>query len=246
MCWHLEMPIEFSIVMPCLNEARTVGSCIQKARKLIAERQLNAEIIVADNRSSDGSRDIVRALGARLVDVEQRGYGRAVAAGVAAAQGRFIITGDSDDSHDFSEAGRIVDALRAGAEMVIGDRYQGPAIPGATPWTHRHIGVPVLSWIGRVISGAPITDFHCGLRGFTREAILSLDLRMGGMAYTTEMIMAAAMAGMRLTEVPVTHFPDGRGGQPPHLRAIPDGLKTIALMLSFIPRRLRALARPRE
>jgi glycosyltransferase involved in cell wall biosynthesis len=245
MCWHAPVELEFSIIMPCLNEARTLGTCIERARKLVSDHRLRAEIIVADNRSTDGSQEIARSLGARVVEVAARGYGRALAAGVAAAGGKYIIMGDADASYDFAEAGPIVDALRAGSDMVIGDRFAGGIRPGAMPWSHRVIGVPMLSLIGRLISGARVRDFHCGMRGFERIAVVRLGLSVGGMEYCTEMIMSPALAGLRVSEVPVTLYPDGRGGRPPHLRTIPDGFKNLLFMLSFIPRHIGLSAAPR-
>jgi glycosyltransferase involved in cell wall biosynthesis len=238
MCWDRRVPeIELSIVIPCLNESRTLAACIGMARRLIDTRKVSAEIIVADNGSTDGSQEIARSLGARVVEVAARGYGSALIGGINAALGRFVIMGDADASYDFSLAGPMLDELRAGNDFVIGNRFAGVIHPGAMPWSHQHIGVPMLSFIGRLISGSKVVDFHCGMRGFSRAAILGLGLKNPGMAYCTEMIMLAAFTGLKVSEVPVDLFPDGRGGRPPHLRTIPDGIKNLCFMLTFVPRR---------
>ncbi len=226
--------------MPCLNEARSLAPCIAKAQKLIATRGLNAEIVIADNGSTDGSQDLARSQGARVVDVATRGYGHALAAGIAGARGEIVVMADSDDSYDFSEAGPLIDALEAGADLVMGNRFTGNIRPGAMPFSHRYFGVPLLSWLARVLYGSCVGDFHCGLRVFSREAILNLKLQTGGMEYASEMIIRASLAGLKIAELPVTLYPDARGGRPPHLRTWPDGWRHLKFLLAFFPQRFRA------
>lgn len=227
--------IELTILMPCLNEAETLAACIGKARAFLDRSGIAGEILVADNGSTDGSREIAEHLGARVVPVPERGYGAVLGGGIEAARGRFIIMGDADDSYDFSRLDAFVAELRAGADLVMGNRFKGGIAPGAMPWLHRYIGNPVLSAIGRRFFGASIGDFHCGLRGFSRAAIVSLNLRTSGMEFASEMVVKATLAHLDIREVPTTLDKDGRS-RPPHLRSIRDGWRHLRFLLLFSPR----------
>ena len=226
---------ELTILMPCLNEAPTVGSCIAKARDFLTRAGIAGEVLVADNGSDDGSRDLARQAGARVVEVAERGYGAALAAGIAAASGRYVIMGDADDSYDFSRLDGFVQKLREGYPLVMGNRFKGGIRKGAMPWLHRYLGNPVLSFIGRLLFRANVSDFHCGLRGFDREAVRALDLRTPGMEFASELVVKAALAAWRIAEVPTTLHPDGRG-RPPHLRSWRDGWRHLRFLLLFSPR----------
>ncbi|MCP4901990.1 MAG: glycosyltransferase family 2 protein, partial [bacterium] len=231
--------IELSIVMPCLNEADTLETCIEKAKGTIARHAINAEIIVADNGSEDGSIEIAERLGARVVPVEERGYGAALMGGIDAARGRFVIMGDADDSYDFSAIYPFVERLRAGAELVVGCRLPsggGSVAAGAMPPTHRWFGNPLFSWLARRWFRMPTHDVYCGLRGFTKELYGQLELRCLGMEFATEMIIKSSLFGRRIEEVPITLHPDGRLSHPPHLRTISDGLRTLRFFLLYCPR----------
>ena len=228
-------PLELTILMPCLNEAETLGVCIEKAMGFFARSGISGEVLIADNGSSDGSQDIALGLGARVIHVPEKGYGAALIAGIAAAQGRYVIMGDSDDSYDFSALDPFITKLRDGYDLVMGNRFKGGIAPGAMPPLHRYLGNPVLSTIGRVFFGGPIRDFHCGLRGFSRVAIAALDLRAPGMEFASEMVVKATMRGLRITEVPTTLSPDGRS-RPPHLRSWRDGWRHLRFLLIFCPR----------
>lgn len=230
--------LEVSIVMPCLNEAETLQGCIRKAQHSIRRHDLRAEIIVADNGSTDGSREIAQANGARLVPVKAKGYGAALAGGIEAAQGRYIIMGDADDSYDFSRIFPFIEKLREGHDLVMGCRLPsggGTVVPGAMPWKHRWIGNPVLTGIGRLFFRSPISDFHCGLRAFRREAYQNLDMRTTGMEFASEMVIKATLKKMRITQTPITLHKDGRS-RPPHLRSWRDGWRHLRFMLMFSPR----------
>ena len=227
--------VELSIVIPCLNEARTVGTCIDKAVGYLARAEVRGEVVVADNGSTDGSIAIITRSPARLVRVSERGYGRALRAGVEAARGRYVIMGDADDSYDFSELDSFLDALRRGDDLVVGNRFQGGIEPGAMPALNRYLGNPVLSFLGRRLFNVEIGDFHCGLRGGSRAALADLDLAATGMEYASEMIVRAQLEGLRITEVPTTLSRDGREGRS-HLRAVPDGLRHLLLLLLYCPR----------
>jgi glycosyltransferase involved in cell wall biosynthesis len=226
---------ELSIVMPCLNEARTVGICVRKARAYLELNNIKGEVVVADNGSTDGSQEIAAAFGARVVAVASRGYGYALRAGIAAARGRFVIMGDSDDSYDFAALDPFVEKLRDGYQLVMGNRFQGGIRPGAMPAMHRYLGNPVLSALGRLFFNTPCGDFHCGLRGFEREAILSLDLDSPGMEFASEMVVKAAINELRMTEVPTVLSPDGRN-RPSHLRSWRDGWRHLRFLLLLTPR----------
>lgn len=226
---------ELTILMPCLNEARTVGSCIRAARTFMDSAGVKGEVLVADNGSQDGSADIAKEAGARVVHVVQRGYGAALLAGVGAAQGRFVIMGDADSSYDFSNLAGFMVRLRGGAQLVMGNRFQGGIASDAMPWLHRYVGNPVLSFLGRLFFRTRIGDFHCGLRGFSRDAVLRLGLITPGMEFASELVAKAALAGLRIEEVPTTLRPDGRG-RPSHLRTWHDGWRHLRFLLLFCPR----------
>ncbi|WP_345785802.1 glycosyltransferase family 2 protein [Gemmatimonas sp.] len=230
-----ESDIELSIVMPCLNEAETLAVCIAKARSFLARSGVVGEVVIADNGSTDGSQAIAEREGARVVHVPVRGYGAALQAGIAGARGRYVIMGDADDSYDFSKLDAFVEKLRGGHDLVMGNRFRGGIAPGAMPFLHRYLGNPVLTTIGRVFFGSPARDFHCGLRGFRREAILALDLRTTGMEYASEMVVKASLSELRVTEVPTTLSPDGRS-RPPHLRTWRDGWRHLRFLLLYSPR----------
>ena len=227
--------LEVSVVIPCLNEVRTVGACVTKAMRSLEELGLEGEVIVADNGSTDGSQAVAEELGARVVPVEARGYGNALAGGIAAAGGRYVIMGDADGSYDFSRLGPFVDELRAGHDLVVGNRFRGGIEPGAMPRLHRFLGNPVLSLIGRRLFRTPAGDIYCGLRGFDREKIEALGLRAAGMEFAIEMVVKATMNGLAVTEVPTTLSPDDRG-RAPHLKTWRDGWRSLRLLLLYSPR----------
>jgi glycosyltransferase involved in cell wall biosynthesis len=228
-------PIELSIVMPCLNEARTLGTCIAKAQSSLEELQISGEIVVADNGSTDGSQELAERMGARVVAVPVRGYGAALQAGIAEARGRYVIMGDADDSYDFSALGPFVDAMRDGYDLVLGNRFRGGIEEGAMPPLHRWLGNPLLSRIGQEVYDVPIGDMYCGLRGFRKEAIDQLDLRFTGMEFALEMVVRARLAELRIAEVPTTLSPDGRD-RAPHLRTWRDGWRSLRFFLLYSPR----------
>lgn len=213
--------------MPCLNEARTVGACVALARSTLDGGGIDGEVVVADNGSSDGSVGIARANGARVVVAPRRGYGEAVRAGIAAAEGRYVIVGDADGSYDWSAVIPFVVALRNGADLVMGNRFRGGVAPGAMPMLHRYVGSPAMSLASRVLFGTGVGDINCGLRGVAKDAVERLALETSGMELASEMIVNAAQAGLRIVEVPTTLQPDGRGG-PPHLRTWRDGLRHLS------------------
>jgi glycosyltransferase involved in cell wall biosynthesis len=230
-----ECPLELSIVMPCLNEVRTVGTCVRKARDYLDLHGIKGEVIVADNGSTDGSQAIAASLGARVVPVASRGYGNALRAGIEAAGGRFVIMGDSDDSYDFRDLDPFVYKLREGFQLVMGNRFRGGIKPGAMPPLHRYLGNPILTAVGRLFFRSLCGDFHCGLRGFDREAVLDLDLQASGMEYASEMVVKASVSKLRIVEVPTTLSPDGRD-RPSHLRSWRDGWRHLRLLFLFSPR----------
>lgn len=221
--------------MPCLNEAETIRTCVEKAQRFIAEAGVSAEVLIADNGSTDGSQAIAEGVGARVVPVAQRGYGAALSAGIAAARGRYVVMGDADDSYDFSVLGGFLEQLRAGKDLVMGNRFAGGIEEGAMPFLHKYLGNPVLSFLGRLFFKAPVRDFHCGLRGFRRDAILSLGLETHGMEFASEMVVKAALRGLQIGEVAVRLAPDGRS-RPPHLRTWRDGWRHLKFLLIYSPR----------
>jgi len=227
--------MELTILMPCLNEAETLKVCIDKARGFLENHQIQGEILIADNGSTDGSQDIAHQAGARVITVHQRGYGAALAGGITAAHGKYVIMGDADDSYDFSALNGILDSLRSGNELVMGNRFRGGIAKGAMPLLHRWLGNPVLSFLGRLFYRIPIGDFHCGLRGFSRNAILKLKLSSSGMEFASEMVVKSALHNLSFAEVPVTLSPDGRS-RPPHLRTWRDGWRHLRFLLIHSPR----------
>ncbi len=214
--------IELSVVMPCLDEAETLQICIEKAMNTLRELQVRGEVVIADNGSTDGSREIALRCGARVVDVPIPGYGSALMGGIEAARGDYIIMGDADDSYDFAGLEVFLDKLREGYDLVMGNRFRGGIQPGAMSPLHRYLGNPVLTGIGRLLFKSESHDFHCGLRGFRRDAVHRMSLQTTGMEFASEMVVKATLLGMRVTEVPTTLSPDGRS-HPPHLRSWRDG-----------------------
>ncbi|MCS7079565.1 MAG: glycosyltransferase family 2 protein [Chloracidobacterium sp.] len=227
--------IELTIVMPCLNEAETLATCIRKAQGFLERYGVAGEIVVGDNGSTDGSQAIAERLGARVVHIPTRGYGAALYGATLTARGRYVIMGDSDDSYDFSNLMPFLEKLRAGYDLVMGNRFKGGIQPGAMPWKNRYIGNPVLTGIGRLLFRCPVGDFHCGLRGYSLEAFKKMDLRTTGMEFASEMVIKATLMGMRIAEVPTTLAPDGRS-RPPHLRPWRDGWRHLRFMLLYSPR----------
>jgi len=227
--------LAISIVMPCLNEAETLAVCIRKALAAITASGVSGEIIIADNGSTDGSLAIAAAEGARIVNVPIRGYGAALFAGFEAAHGKYILMADADDSYDFSHLPRFLAALDAGADLVVGNRFQGGIKPGAMPLLHRYLGNPVLSYLGRLLFRIPVGDFHCGIRAFRKDAFLRMNLRTTGMEFASEMIVKSSLLGQKITEVPTTLSPDGRS-RAPHLRTWRDGWRHLRFLLLYSPR----------
>ena len=230
-----EETLELTILMPCLNEAETIEVCVRKAMTFLRENGVEGEVLVADNGSTDGSQAMAEALGARVIPIPLRGYGAALIGGIQSAHGRYIIMGDSDDSYDFTRLMPFVERLRAGDDLVMGNRFRGGIAPGAMPPLHRYLGNPVLSWIGRLFFGIKTGDFHCGLRGFSRASMLALGLRNPGMEFASEMVVKSALADLKITEVPTTLSPDGRS-RPPHLRTWRDGWRHLRFLLLHSPR----------
>jgi hypothetical protein len=227
--------LELTILMPCLDEAETVAVCVQKARAFLERAGVSGEVLVADNGSTDGSQQLARGAGARVVDVATRGYGAALIAGIDAARGTYVIMGDADNSYDFSDLYGFLLELRGGADLVMGNRFEGRIEPGAMPRLHKYLGNPVLSAVGRVFFRTHVGDFHCGLRGFSRSSALALDLRTTGMEFASELVVKATLAGQRIAEVPIVLRPDGRS-RPPHLRSWRDGWRHLRFLLLFSPR----------
>jgi hypothetical protein len=220
--------------MPCLNEARTVGRCIDKALDALAGLEVAGEVVIADNGSTDGSTDIARAHGARVVHVERKGYGSALQGGIRAARGCYIVMGDADDSYDFSHLDAFVERLRAGDDLVMGNRFRGGIRSGAMPWLHRYVGNPVLTGILNLFFRTPVGDAHCGLRAFRKDACERLDLVSPGMEFASEMVVKAALHKQRISEVPTVLYPDGRD-RPPHLRSFRDGWRHLRFLLLMCP-----------
>jgi glycosyltransferase involved in cell wall biosynthesis len=220
--------------MPCLNEAETLQICIEKALGYLERSGVVGEVLIADNGSTDGSQKIATDLGARVVDIASKGYGNALYGGIVAARGTYVIMGDADDSYDFSSLDQFVERLRAGDDLVMGNRFRGGIEPGAMPPLHKYLGNPVLSFIGRLLFKSSIKDFHCGLRGFRRYSMLSIGLRTTGMEFASEMVVKSTLGGLRLSEVPTTLKKDGRS-RPPHLRSWRDGWRHLRFLLIFSP-----------
>ncbi len=230
-----EAEVELSIVLPCLNEAETVGTCIEKAHRSLIENKIVGEIIVADNGSTDGSQAIAAHSGARVISVDSKGYGSALLGGITYARGKYIIMGDADDSYDFTNLAPFIEKLRAGYELVIGNRFKGGIKAGAMPPLHKYLGNPVLTGIGRLLFRSPCGDFHCGLRGFRKDAIMQLNLRTTGMEFASEMVVKATLHDLKIAEVPTMLSPDGRT-RPPHLRSWRDGWRHLRFLLLYSPR----------
>ena len=227
--------VELSIVMPCLNEAETLGTCIKKAVGYLEKSGIKGEVVIGDNGSTDGSQEIARAAGARVIDIPRRGYGAALMGAIEASRGRYVIMGDSDDSYDFSSLDLYVEKLRAGYDLVMGNRFKGGIKPGAMPFLHRYLGNPVLSFIGRLFFKSDVGDFHCGLRGFRQDIITVLGLQTTGMEFASEMVVKSTLFNLKIAEVPTTLSPDGRS-RPPHLRTWRDGWRHLRFLLIFSPR----------
>jgi glycosyltransferase involved in cell wall biosynthesis len=227
--------VELTILMPCLDEAETVAICVEKARGFLHRTGIEGEVVVADNGSSDGSPELARAAGARVVRVADKGYGKALIGGIHAARGRYVIMADADDSYDFTRLDEFVEELRAGNLMVVGQRFRGGIRPGAMPILHRYVGNPLLSFAGRLLFSTRVGDFHCGLRGVDRAAALRLGLHAPGMEFASEMIVKAKLAGWRISEVPTILSPDGRS-RAPHLRSWRDGWRHLRFLLMMSPR----------
>jgi len=230
-----ESPCEMTVLMPCLDEAETIAICIKKAQGYMASRGISGEVLIADNGSTDGSQAIAEGLGARVVAVAEKGYGSALLGGIEAAKGRYVIQGDADDSYDFSDLDPFIEKLREGYALVMGNRFRGGIKPGAMPPLHRYLGNPVLTGFGRLFFNSPVGDFHCGLRGFDRQAVAGLGLTSSGMEFASEMVVKATLQGLTIAEVPTTLSPDGRS-RPPHLRSWRDGWRHLRFLLLFSPR----------
>ncbi|HEY8070211.1 MAG TPA: glycosyltransferase family 2 protein [Burkholderiales bacterium] len=228
-------PCELTILMPCLDESETVAICVAKALAYLQRSAVGGEVLIVDNGSTDGSPRIAEQAGARVILEKRGGYGNALRTGIAAARGRYVIMGDADDSYDFTALDAFVAKLRGGADLVMGNRFLGGIAPRAMPALHRYLGNPVLSGIGRLFFRSPVGDFHCGLRGFRREAVAGLGLTTGGMEFASEMVVRATIEGLRIAEVPTTLSPDGRT-RPPHLRSFRDGWRHLRFLLLFSPR----------
>ncbi|MDG4774525.1 glycosyltransferase family 2 protein [Solwaraspora sp. WMMD792] len=229
--------VEVTVLLPCLNEAETLEVCIRKARRSLDELGVRGEVLVSDNGSTDGSQEIAVRAGARVSHAPMRGYGGALINGVEQARGRYVIMADADDSYDLSDLGPFIHELRRGRDVVMGNRFRGGIADGAMPFLHRHLGNPVLSWLGRRLFNLNVGDFHCGIRGFNRDRVRQLQLCMPGMEFASELVVRAALNGYDITEVPTTLRPDGRS-RPPHLRTWRDGWRHLRFLLVFAPRKM--------
>jgi len=227
-------PVELTILMPCLNEAETIQTCVKKAMGFLQRANIRGEVVVADNGSTDGSQALAQSCGARIIAIPTRGYGAALMGGIQGARGKYIIMGDADDSYDFTALDPFVEKLREGYDLVMGNRFRGGIKPNAMPPLHRYLGNPVLTWLGRLFFRSSCGDFHCGLRGFRREAFMALGLTQPGMEFASEMVVKATLAKLRITEVPTTLSPDGRS-RAPHLRTWRDGWRNLRFLLMFSP-----------
>jgi glycosyltransferase involved in cell wall biosynthesis len=231
----MEKPIELTIVMPCLNEAETLKICIDKAMKYLNDNNISGEVVIGDNGSTDGSQDIARSCGARIVDIPRKGYGSALMGAIQAAKGKYVIMGDSDDSYDFSNLNAYLEKLRDGYDLVMGNRFKGGIAKGAMPFLHYYLGNPVLSFIGKLFFGGGVNDFHCGLRGFRQDIVTVLNLQTTGMEFASEMVVKAQINKLKIIEVPTTLSVDGRS-RPPHLRTWRDGWRHLRFLLLYSPK----------
>ena len=231
----MEKQLELTIVMPCLNEAETLKVCIDKAMKYLNDNNISGEVVIGDNGSTDGSQEIARSCGARVVDIPRKGYGSALMGAIQAAHGKYVIMGDSDDSYDFSNLNAYVEKLREGYDLVMGNRFKGGVAKGAMPFLHRYLGNPVLSFIGKLFFGGGINDFHCGLRGFRQDIVTLLNLQTTGMEFASEMVVKSQINKLKIIEVPTTLSPDGRS-RPPHLRTWRDGWRHLRFLLLYSPK----------
>jgi hypothetical protein len=232
--------LEVTAVMPCLNEAATIEKCVRDALRYFERSETLGEVVVADNGSTDGSRELARAAGAHVVEVSRRGYGAALMAGIEAARGEIVVMADADDSYDWQAMGPFIDAVRGGADLVMGNRFKGGILPGAMRPLHRYLGNPLLSMVARMVFGTSVGDFHCGMRAFTREAYGRMRVRTPGMEFATEMVANSIRAGLRIAEVPTILRPDGRD-RPPHLRSFRDGWRHLRFILAYAPDQLLLL-----
>src|ERR1700677_2527569 len=230
-----EKQVELSVVMPCLNERETVGVCVRKAIATLRETGIEGEVIVADNGSTDGSIEIARAEGARVVSIDEKGYGNALRGGILASRGEYVLMADSDDSYNFAHIPRFVEQLRAGSDLAMGNRFRGGIADQAMPFLHRYLGNPALTGIGKLFFGSPCGDFHCGMRGFRKHSFRRMDVRSTGMEFASEMVVKASLMRMKVSEVPTTLNPDGRN-RPPHLRTWRDGWRHLRFLLMYSPR----------
>jgi glycosyltransferase involved in cell wall biosynthesis len=232
---YFKNDMELTILMPCLNEAKTIGNCIQQAQKFLGDYKIQGEILIADNGSTDGSDQIAQTLGARIVKIKEKGYGNAIRGGITVARGKYIIIGDADESYDFYHLMPFLTKLREGNDLAMGNRFKGGIEPGAMPPLHQYLGNPILSGIGKLFFKTPINDFHCGLRGFSKESALKMDLHSSGMEFASEMVIKASLLKMNICEIPTTLSPDGRD-RPPHLQTWRDGWRHLRFMLIYSPR----------
>ena len=229
------MPIELSIVMPCLNEAETIANCIRKAQHFMSNNNIEGEVVIGDNGSTDGSQEIATELGARVINVTRKGYGNASRGAIDAAKGHYVITADTDDSHDLENLEPFIEKLRAGYDLVMGNRFKGERQENAMPFLHRYLGNPVLTFIGNLFFKTNVGDFHCGLRGFTKDAYNAMQLKTTGMEFASEIVVKASLLKLKITEVPTTVFPAGRTRKP-HLRTFPDGWRHLRFLLLYSPK----------
>lgn len=231
----MEKQLELTIVMPCLNEAETLKTCIDKAMKYLKDNNVSGEVVIGDNGSTDGSQEIARSCGARVVDIPRKGYGSALMGAILASNSKYVIMGDSDDSYDFSNLNPYIEKLRQGYDLVMGNRFKGGIAKGAMPFLHYYLGNPVLSFIGKLFFGGGINDFHCGLRGFRQDIVTLLNLQTTGMEFASEMVVKAQINKLKIIEVPTTLSPDGRS-RPPHLRTWRDGWRHLRFLLLYSPK----------
>jgi len=224
------MEIELTILIPCLDEEKTIGTCVNKSKQFLSNNNINGEVLVADNGSSDNSKKIAFAYGARVVEVKEKGYGNVLITGTKAAKGKYTIMGDADDSYNFLEIKPILEKLKESYDLVIGNRYKGKIQKNAMPFSHKYIGTPLISWIGRKKYKIKIGDFNCGLRGYNTQKIIDLNCRCTGMEYATEMIIKAKQADLRISEVPINFYKDGRNKKS-HLKTISDGIRHLKILL---------------